>query len=332
VGCDGAHSGVRRLAGIAFPGDEAKQILRIADLALPRDFLAPERWGAGRPPFVPLANGLTRVVTKEPLPADLARDSPVTFDEIRESVRRVYCVELPEVEVAFMSRFTDTSRLAESFRKGRVLLAGDAAHVHLPAGGPGINAGVNDAFNLGWKLAATINGTAPDGLLDSYHAERHAAGELLMTQTRAQGAMMYPTPEAKALRELMTRLFRHPQVLRDIVELLQGTSVRYDVGDEHALSGSWAPNWRLHLRNGERTDLSTLMHDGRGLLLHDGESRELARQSAVRTVEGVIEDDSAVRAALIRPDGYVAWATGDPGNALDCAAAGRALARWFTRE
>jgi 2-polyprenyl-6-methoxyphenol hydroxylase-like FAD-dependent oxidoreductase len=340
VGCDGAHSVVRKFADIPFPGLAPTRVLRLGDLKLPAEQLSPPGWRGGRPGFIPLADGFTRIVTNEPLPADLDRNAPMTFDELRESVRRLFDIVLVPTEIRWVSRSTDSSRLAERYRSGRVLLAGDAAHVHLPAGGPGINAGINDAMNLGWKLAATVRGTAPEGLLDTYHSERHAEGERLMSQTRAQGAMLQQTSVGAALREIVGGFLAHPAVLRDVVALQQGTDVRYaQTGSESAseLVGCWAPELTLESPNGERTCISDQMRGGRALFVELADRSVLvdAVRPYAREVDVFVgsspDSDSAVEAMLIRPDGHVGWAC-ERGEDARTAVLGleRALQKWFT--
>src|SRR5262245_62391261 len=152
--------------------------------------------------------GYFRVITSEPYPPDFDRDAPMAIDELRESVRRTTGAEIPMVEARWLSRFTDGSRQAERYREGRVLLAGDAAHIQLPAGGPGLSTGLADAMNLGWKLAAHVQGWAPEGLLDSYHTERHMAGARVLMHTRAQGALLNDSPQTRALRKVFAELLQ----------------------------------------------------------------------------------------------------------------------------
>src|SRR5262249_37224740 len=165
VGCDGGRSTVRELAGIPFPGLQPTRLLRLGDVKFGDAAMRPAAWQDGRPPFPEIDDGYFRVITSEPLPPDLDRDAPMTLDELRQSVRQTTGTDVPITEARWLSRFTDSSRQAERYRKGRVLLAGDAAHIQLPAGGPGLSVGLSDAVNLGWKLAGDIKGWAPPGLL-----------------------------------------------------------------------------------------------------------------------------------------------------------------------
>ena len=168
AGCDGGTSAVRKQAGIDFPGIPPTFLLRLGDVTLEAD-VTPSDLPNLRVPFIPLGSGFYRVITTEPYPADLDRDAPMTLDELRASIRRVNGQDLPISGTRWVSRFTDAHRQAAQYRAGRVLLAGDAAHIHLPAGGPGLNTGLQDAVNLGWKLAAVVRGWAPPELLDTYH-------------------------------------------------------------------------------------------------------------------------------------------------------------------
>src|SRR5262249_37604782 len=261
-------------------------------------------------------------------PAGFDRDAPMTLDELAQSVRRAFGRDLPMSEPRWLSRFTDASRQADRYRAGRVLVAGDAAHIHLPAGGPGLSTGLQDALNLGWKLAAEVRGWAPEGLLDSYHAERHPVGRRVLMHTRAQGALLGPGPHAAALRELLGELLADDAALRRVVELLQGTDVRYEMdggaGERHRLLGRWAPDLALVTPDGPRR-VSQLLHRARGVLLDptpNGSLRALAAPWSDR-VDGLAARPelpaAPALALLVRPDGYVAWAA-DPDAADEPAA------------
>jgi 2-polyprenyl-6-methoxyphenol hydroxylase-like FAD-dependent oxidoreductase len=342
VGCDGGRSVVRKGAVIAFPGTEPTTLLRLGDVKLPADVAQPGHAasrGAARLPVVPLGAGYYRVITTEPYPPSLDRGAPMTLDELRESVRRVSGVDLPMSEPRWLSRFTDASRQAERYRAGRVLLAGDAAHVHLPAGGPGLSTGLQDAMNLGWKLAAEVRGWAPPDLLDTYHAERHPAGRRVLMHTRAQGVLAGPGEHVAALRELFAELLEQEQTLRHIADLLQGADTRYDMRDggaeRHPLLGRWAPDRPLLTADGE-TRVAQLMRRARGVLL-DLAGRAALREVAAGWADRVdvvaarcAEQDPPADALLIRPDGYVAWvaAPGEPDAEARCGLR-RALTSWF---
>ncbi|MGK3984156.1 FAD-dependent monooxygenase [Sorangium sp. So ce136] len=349
VGCDGGRSAVRKLAGIGFPGLPPSRLLRLADVVLPEDATEQGhlvlsggrrvRFGLGGIAIVPLGAGVFRVVTSEPYPPDFDRGAPMTLDELQASVRQALGEDLPVREVRWLSRFTDASRQADRYRAGRVLLAGDAAHIHLPAGGPGLNTGLQDAVNLGWKLAAEIHGSAPPGLLDTYHAERHPEGKRVIMHTRAQGALMARDERVAALRELLGELLKHEQSLRYVVDMLDAVDVRYDMrgepGESHPLLGRWAPELRLITREGE-TRVAELMRRARGVLL------DLTGGAALGDVAAPWDDrvDTVVarsagptrpaEAMLIRPDGYVAWVAGagEPDGG-DHRRLRRALTTWF---
>ncbi|MFF1875893.1 FAD-dependent monooxygenase, partial [Kitasatospora herbaricolor] len=224
----------------------------------------------------------------------------------------------------WLSRFTDATRLAERYRSGRVFLAGDAAHVHPPLGGQGLNLGIQDAFNLGWKLAAEVKGWAPSELLDSYYSERHPVGADVLTITRAQTELIAPEPGPQAVRRLMTELMTFDDVSRYLIERVTGIGVRYDFGDDRDLIGRRLRDIRL-----SRGRLYDRMRGGRGLLLY--RTGELSVTGWSDRVDHVIDtgerldelDELDVPALLLRPDGHVAW-VGDDQHDLAIH-----LQRWF---
>jgi 2-polyprenyl-6-methoxyphenol hydroxylase-like FAD-dependent oxidoreductase len=332
VGCDGGASTVRRQAGIDFPGIPATSLLRLGDVTL-EGGMTPDDLPGTRVPLIPLGAGFYRVITSEPYPAGLDREAPMTLDELRASIRRVNGRDLPISGTRWVSRFTDSSRQAAHYRAGRVLLAGDAAHIHLPAGGPGLNTGLQDAINLGWKLAAEIRGWAPLGLLDTYHTERHAEGERILMHTRAQGALMGSGGDERiaALREVLRQLLQYEQPLRHLVSLMYGLDTRLETGrpDPHPLAGRWAPDLALTTPAGA-SSTAELLRPARGVLLDLTDHGSFAgnghgwkdRVDAI-TAHGA----SPVAALLIRPDGYVAWATSL--DAPDGDGLRHALTTWF---
>ncbi|MDG4664118.1 FAD-dependent monooxygenase [Mycobacterium sp. 236(2023)] len=327
VGADGGRSAVRKLAGIDFPGHTADTVARIGHVRVP------EQWRTGSggldvPGFGRVEFGHTRldrggIVYAEFEPgrpmlgtiefgsgaAGSASDkNPMTVGELRDSVSRVLGVDLPIEEPAdggpqALRRIAgQNTRQATRYRAGRVLLLGDSAHVHSAMGGPGLNLGLQDAMNLGWKLAAAATGQASSGLLDTYESERYPVGRRVMMHSMSQTALFSPGPEIGALRELFTELMSVPGVAGHIGALLAGSDVRYDVGDDHPLSGYLVPDFTL--ADGRR--VAELLHDARPVIVRD-----------------VVEGPAAM---LLRPDGYVAWAADDlakPG--LD-----EAVSRWFS--
>jgi 2-polyprenyl-6-methoxyphenol hydroxylase-like FAD-dependent oxidoreductase len=333
AGCDGGASVVRHQAGIDFPGLAPAFLLRLGDVTLEQG-LTPADLPGLRVPLVPLGSGYYRVITTEPYPPDLDRDAPMTLDELRASIRRATGRDLPIAGARWVSRFTDASRQAARYRAGRVLLAGDAAHIHLPAGGPGLNTGLLDAVNLGWKLAAEVNGWAPPGLLDSYHTERHAEGQRVLLHTRAQGALIGAGANGRlaALRDILTQLLSYPQPLRHLLGLMYALDTRYDTGaaDPHPLAGRWAPNLPLTTPQGATT-VGELLRPARGVLLdltaagtfaaagHDWDDRV-----HIRTAQS---PGPPAAALLIRPDGYVAWAATQ--DAPPASGLHHALTTWF---
>ncbi|GIF47093.1 2-polyprenyl-6-methoxyphenol hydroxylase-like FAD-dependent oxidoreductase [Asanoa ferruginea] len=315
VGCDGGSSTVRKLAGIGFPGIAPARLLRLADFTVPAgvageghlDLPTGERLPYFISGVVPLRDGYFRVITNEPYPAGFDRDAPMTVEELQGSVQRATGVRLPITGTRWMSRFTDATRQADRYRAGRVLLAGDAAHIHLPAGGPGLNTGLLDAFNLGWKLAAELHGWAPEGLLDSYHTERHAEGARVLLHTRAQGALALPDERVASLRTVFAELLQDAATTRRLAGLLYSLDTRYDMGggQTHPLVGRWSPE-------------IDATHTAKPMLF--GAKCPGWEDRVVTVPTGDPE------AMLIRPDGYVAWAGSPDDGALE-----PALRRWFGR-
>lgn len=345
IGADGGRSLVRKSVGIGFPGSTAPMVSRIGHVFLPDGFRTEDGGldipGVGRLPFghnrlerggfvfAEFDPGRPMVATLE-FGADPTPDeTPMTLEELRESLRRVLGVDLP-IEPprgpgphALRRINGQNTRQADRYRDGDVFLVGDSAHVHSAMGGPGLNLGLQDAVNLGWKLAAAINGWAPTELLDTYHSERFPVGERVMMQSMAQTALMAPGPEVTALRELFTELVEKPDAAVHMAHLLAGSDVRYDVGDDHVLSGRLVPE--VTLRSGRRVAES--MRRARGVLL-DPSAATLADAAAPwrDRVDTVVAQ--APNAMLIRPDGYVAWAADQPETA-DIDRLRVALTRWF---
>ncbi|MFJ8493867.1 FAD-dependent monooxygenase [Streptomyces sp. NPDC094038] len=332
VACDGAHSAVRAALSVPFPGRAGRMSAVAADLTLAaRSDAVPTEYGHFSQ-YPRTAGGYFSIL--HPLDGDRYRlifgrlsgdgpdrAAPVTADEVREALHAVYGRETELGELRAASRFSDAVRQVERYREGRVFFAGDAAHIHAPIGGQGVNLGVQDAVNLGWKLAAEVLGRAPAGLLDTYHEERHPVAARVLEHTRAQAVLMNPgqDEELAAVRSLATELLRLPDTNRYLSGVMSGLDTEYPgVGprmiDLELVTGSGPAR------------VSDLMHSGRGLLLSlDGGQRSVGgREDRVEHVTAKTDEDvSGAGAFLVRPDGYVAWSTAD-GSPLETA-----LARWF---
>jgi len=329
VGCDGGRSLVRKLLGVGFPGEPARTewLLGEVEVTTPPDELAAvagevrkthRSFGIG-----PAGNGLSRggglyraVVPAATVSED--RATPPALEEFRAQLRAFAGTDFGVHSPRWLSRFTDATRLAERYRTGRVFLAGDAAHVHPPLGGQGLNLGIQDAFNLGWKLAAEVSGWAPEGLLDSYHTERHPVAADVLNTTRAQSELISPEPGPRAVRRLLAELTGFEDVSRFLTEKVTAIGIRYDFGDGHELAGKRLRDIRL-----SRGRLYELMHQGRGLLLDQAGKLSAAgwsdRVDHVTDVSGELD----APAVLLRPDGHVAWAGDDQQELLSH------LAAWF---
>ncbi|MEU5130306.1 FAD-dependent monooxygenase [Streptomyces mobaraensis] len=327
VGCDGGRSTVRKHAGFAFPGTDPEITGRQALVEMTGAEALGAGWqttATGHYAHGPMPGRVLTVEFDGP-PAD--RESPVTAREIEDSLRRVTGVDVTVTAVHTATRFTDNARQATTYRKGRVLLAGDAAHVHSPFGGQGLNLGVGDAMNLGWKLAATVHGWAPDGLLDTYTAERHPIGAWVLEWTRAQVAMMRPDPHARALRAVVRDLAGTVDGTTHLVKRISGVWQRYDLPGDHPLTGRSAPD--LAFADGGR--LGDRLHRGRALfvdLLGDPELRASADGygGRVEVIAADCPDRAGLAALLVRPDGVVAWAADGEGDRKGLEGA---LRRWF---
>ncbi|MFH8750601.1 FAD-dependent oxidoreductase [Streptomyces rimosus] len=327
VGCDGGRSAVRRLAGFDFVGTEPQftgysMIVTLAD---------PEKLGPGfhltptgmyvRMP----AAGHIGVLDFDGGAFDRSRQP--TRDHLQAVLRRVSGTDVTVSDVHLASSFTDRAMQTTTYRRGRVLLAGDAAHIHSPLGGQGLNTGIGDAMNLGWKLAATVHGHAPDGLVDTYTRERHPIGASVLDWTRAQAAAMRPDPHGQAVQKLLRDLLGTRDGTTYVFEKLSGSSDRYPLGDDQPLVGRRAPDFRLQ----DGTCLGELMRDGRGVTLDFSTDRRLRASAAglgnrMRYAAGPAKNDLGPGAVLIRPDGVVAWAGA---RVPDRAAFERAAHQWF---
>lgn len=327
VGCDGGRSTVRRLAGFEFEGTDPEltgymAIVEFddADALAPGFNLTPRGMYTHGP-----APGRVGVVDFDGGRFD--RTSEITRENLQEMLRHVSGTKVKLKAVQVATSYTDRARQATTYRRGRVLLAGDAAHVHSPFGGQGMNTGLGDAMNLGWKLAATIKGWAPDDLLDTYTAERHPVGEWVLNWTRAQVAIIRPDPHARAIAAVVRDLIATKDGTNYFIKKISGFSMRYELGEGHPLIGRSAPDFELE--DGSR--LGDLLRDGRGLLLDFTGTESLSalcdgRQDRLRYLASRAKDEKGMAALLVRPDGFVAWATdANP----DSTAVEQVVRRWF---
>ncbi|RAO07359.1 FAD-dependent monooxygenase [Micromonospora noduli] len=335
VGADGGRSAVRRLAGIDFPGvTNDRSISRTATVTVPGPSLDPETGGLRVPgygvvaPFqhTRTARGLIAWAPFPGRPAILSTtewpdtptndETPMTLAELRASVARVLGADIPlgaPDGPGLLRRLTGrNTRIAARYRAGRVLLVGDAAHVHPAMGGPGLNLGLQDAVNLGWKLAATVRGWAPQGLLDTYESERRPVAERVVMSTQAQSALIGPGDEISGLRELFAELLRKPEVTGHIAALTSGADISYPADPTDPLAGRCAPDVVVHTDHGA-TRLAELTRTARPLLLDStGAHAGIAApwRDRVDVVTGSLEGTTAT-ALLIRPDCFIAWSAGN---------------------
>ncbi|WP_433465441.1 FAD-dependent monooxygenase [Spirillospora sp. CA-128828] len=322
VGADGGRSPVRKLGGFTFPGTDGI-ITGYQAIAEPDDpGFAPRGWTrfpSGLMVNGPVPGRLLMVEFDGP-PAD--RDAPVTLDEIQAAARRITGTQVTLKSASSMTRFTDNARIADTYRSGRVLLAGDAAHVHSPFGGQGLLLGLGDAVNLGWKLALVARGEAPDELLDTYTRERHPVAERVLDNTRAQVALMRPGPHVDALREMFSLLLHHDDANRHLTGMISGADIRYDLGSAQDLVGRcYPPDLTVRLPTGEEQRLAALQRSGRALLIATRDRSAGGWEGRLDTVIGSC-DLAPGASILVRPDGFVAWTSDDP-VPLD-----EALTRW----
>ncbi|MFE0789720.1 FAD-dependent monooxygenase [Streptomyces mutabilis] len=340
VGCDGSRSRIRKAAGFDFPGIPASRKMYVADVVgcdLRPRYLG-ERLPKGMVMVGPLGDGVNRLIACPHGTPASDRDTTVPFEEVADAWEHITGEDIHHGGAKWVSSFTDATRQTSEYRRGRVFLAGDAAHIHLPAGGQGLSTGVQDAVNLGWKLALVTRGAAPEALLDSYHAERHPVGRRLLMNTRAQGTIFLGGEQADPLRELFAELLRYDDVKKHLAGIVSHLDIRYDLGaqetDGHPLVGRRMPPRTLVGEGGE-TRIAELLHAGRGVLLDladDAAARDAAAGWQGRVdVATVAAADAAgtealagATALLVRPDGYVAWAGTSAADGL-----APALERWF---
>ena len=328
VGCDGGRSVIRKAAGIEFPGWEATTSSLIAEvevaeepeLGIRHDAIGVHAFGReeyeirdGEVVFMDRGPLRVMVTERHPAPA-----GDPTLRDLSQALIAVYGTDYGIHSPTYISRFTDTTRQAEAYRDRRVLLAGDAAHVHSPVGGQGLNIGVQDAVNLGWKLAQVVNTTSPEGLLDTYHAERHPVAARVLRTTMAQTVLLRSDDRIDALRETISELLGMDEPRKRLAGEMSGLDVHYDLGEGHPLLGRRMPDLDLIAANGPLR-VFTLLHDARPVLLNLGESGVIGISpwaDRVRVIDAsyagtwelpVLGAVTAPTAVLIRPDGYVAW-------------------------
>ncbi|WOH67665.1 FAD-dependent monooxygenase [Bradyrhizobium sp. BWA-3-5] len=335
VGCDGGRSLIRKCAGIEFPGSDPTTSNLIAEVQLAEE---PAEWGMRRDAvgvhgLSKLEDGAdVRILVTE---RHAGHTTEPTLRDLSEALIAVYGSDYGVHSPTSLSRFTDMTRQAAAYRKGRVLLAGDAAHVHPPDGGQGLQTGVQDAVNLGWKLAQVIKGISPEGLLNSYHAERHPVGARVLRNTMAQVALRSMGDRTKALRDTMSELLDMDEPRRRVAAMMSGLDIHYDLGEGHPLLGRRMPDLDLVTAKGALRTF-TLLQNARPVLLNFGERGTLDITPWAERVQRVdaeyhgvwelpaIGAVTAPAAVLIRPDGYVAWVGDKAGQGL-----AEALTKWF---
>lgn len=328
VGCDGARSAVRKQGGFDFVGTEPE----FTGYSVEVEFAGPSPLPLGRhhtptgtyTQWQPGVFGISEFDG-----GAFHRKEPLTLEHVQEVLRRVSGTDITITALNLAATWTDRSRQATTYRKGRVLLAGDAAHIHSPLGGQGLNLGLGDAMNLGWKLAATLRGEAPDGLLDTYTAERHPIGARVLEWTRAQVAAMRPDAQSRALQAVLRDLIATRDGATYFAERVWNVSLRYDLGGEHPLVGRSCPDFELE----DGTRVGSRLREGRGLLLDFDRRASLDALDGlwgdrVQYVAGDARDCLGLSAVLVRPDGFVAWASDTAPLPEDVT---RAARTWFAR-
>jgi 2-polyprenyl-6-methoxyphenol hydroxylase-like FAD-dependent oxidoreductase len=327
VGCDGSRSVVRKTGGFEFAGTEPE----FTGYSTQVDIADPEKLRPGRnmTPNGMYLQSQPGYVMIQDFDGGAFHNSEkrVTLQHVQEVLRRVSNTDVTISALHIVTTWTDRARQATTYRNGRVLLAGDAAHIHAPLGGQGLNLGLGDAMNLGWKLAATIHNNAPGGLLDSYYAERHPIGAQVLDWSRAQVAIMRPDPDARALNAIVRDLMNTRDGATYMAGRVWGVFTHYDLGGEHPLVGHSVPNFEFE----RGPAIGELMHDGRGILLDFDRNTSIEALASeyggrIKYISGSAKDRLGVSAALIRPDGIIAWASD---NDPDCSELQKVAARWF---
>jgi 2-polyprenyl-6-methoxyphenol hydroxylase-like FAD-dependent oxidoreductase len=327
VGCDGSRSVVRKMGCFEFAGTEPEftgysahvQLVDPGKLSPGRNMTPTGMYLQSQPGYL--------VIQDFDGGAFHSADEPVTLEHVQEVLRRISNTDVTIGALHFATTWTDRARQATTYRNGRVLLAGDAAHIHAPLGGQGLNLGLGDAMNLGWKLAATIHEKAPAGLLDSYQTERHPIGAKVLDWSRAQAAIMKPDPNARALNAIMRDLMETRDGATYIAGRVWGVTTRYDLGGDHPLVGLSVPNFEFE----HGASIGELMHDGHGMLV-DFDGNPLLKTLAsefgdqLKYLSGRAKEQFGLSAVLMRPDGFVAWvADGEPNEE----SFRQAVALWF---
>jgi 2-polyprenyl-6-methoxyphenol hydroxylase-like FAD-dependent oxidoreductase len=318
VGCDGAHSTVRRLLGIDFVGKQYETHILLADVQLsraPGETLTGITNEKGVVLVIPFGDGWFRAIVWDRLREQAPLREPVTFEEIRDSIQHIAGHDYGMTEMRWSSRFLSERRQARHYRKGRVFLAGDAAHVHSPLGGQGMNTGIGDAMNLGWKIGAAVRGSAPPWLLDSYEAERHPVGADVLKLTDAFNQVVLSDSKlGRVLRNVVIgTVTRIPRTRRELAERLSGIGIAYP----HERGDDWLIGRRMPDIVCDRKRVYDLLRDGKFVLV-TAEPMQLDRPDIVHAVDTHPELPDAV---LVRPDGYVAWASERLPNVAEVAAA-----------
>lgn len=329
VGCDGSRSVVRKAAGFTFAGTEPE----FTGYSTRVDIADPEKLKPGRnmTPTGMYLQSQPGYLAIQDFDGGAFHDAKkeVTLSRVQQVLRRVSGTDVTISAMHMATTWTDRARQATAYRMGRILLAGDAAHIHAPLGGQGLNLGLGDAMNLGWKLAATIRGKAPEGLLDSYYSERHPIGAQVLDWSRAQAAIMKSDPAARALNGIFRDLMDTPGGATYFAARVWGVYTHYHLGDGHPLVGYSVPDFEWE----DGSTMGEMMHDGKGILLDFTEGASLKRLAkeygdSLRFVSGRVKESLGLSAAVIRPDGYVAWASeGEP----DLQSISQALSDWFVR-
>ncbi|TGJ98369.1 FAD-dependent oxidoreductase [Leptospira langatensis] len=329
VGCDGARSVVRKEGGFEFAGTEPE----FTGYSTKVEIADPEKLGSGRiltPKGMYLQSQPGFVVIQDFDGGEFhSSGMHLTLEHLQEVLRRISSTDVTLTALHFGTTWTDRARQATNYRNGRVFLAGDAAHIHSPLGGQGLNLGLGDAMNLGWKLAATIHKKAPESLLYSYHIERYPLGEQVLDWSRAQVEIMKPNPGARALNSIVRDLLDTRDGATYIAGRVWGIHTHYDLGEGHPLIGYSVPNFEFE----DGTKLGEVMLHGKGILLDFDANTSLQAiankyTNSIEYVSGNVKDRLGISAALVRPDGIIAWASEkDP----DPSQFQEALALWFVR-